>query len=581
MRIDIRTIILIIGVAHLMQVLVFTHQYKANKNIKGPGWWLLWSAFETFAFMLILLREIPAMLWLIIIFQDGIVLAGTIFLYIGVVRFFDKKINWKFIIPFFASFMLVHLFFFFIKDDIQMRSLFFDIYLSIVGFLTAICLFKNKFPSIALTANFNAAIFIVHGCIFVYRSIMIMMGTSVTDIFSPTLFNFIQYFDALVVGLLWTFGLIIMLNQRLNFEISEAKIHFEQIFTTSPDAVVITRLSDGLFIDCNDNYTRISGFTKEDIKGKSSIGINIYKNNSDREKIVNILKKKSFFENHELLLKRKNGEIFPGLMSAKMIMLNTVPHIISVTRDISNLKEAENEIRLKNEELHKLNAVKDKLFSIIGHDLRSPFTTIMGFTDLLENNLRKYPLEEIEEMIGIIQNSARHTYKLLENLLNWAKTQTGQMHIYLEKISLNFIIQDVVYLSKAQAFKKNISINYLQKNELIVTTDENLLNTVLRNLVNNAIKFTNQNGIINISAIMKNDVVEISVSDNGIGLEDELKKNLFVDIIRQSQRGTNQEKGTGLGLTICKEFIEKLGGKIWVESEVGKGSTFYFTVPYN
>jgi len=579
MGIDIRTIILIIGISHLMQVFVFFQQCTANKNINGPGWWLLWSAFESLAFLLMLFRNLPGMLSFVIIFQDGIILAGTLFVYIGVLRFFNKKINWNFIVPFFILFMVLHLYFFIVDDNIQLRSFVFDLFVAVVAFLTAIGIYRNKFKAIAQTANFNVVIFTVHGSVFVYRSIMIMMGTSVTEFFAPTFFNFIQYFDALFVALLWTFGFIIMLNQKLNYETSVAKMHFEQIFNTSPDAVVITRLKDGLFVDCNENFTKITGYSKLDIDNRSTLEINIWKNPNERYQMVAAIENNGFYENAEISIQRKNGTIFTGLLSAKKIMLNETPHIITVTRDISNLKQAEAEIKIKNEELQKINAVKDKLFSIIAHDLRSPFTTILGYIDMLQRDLHKYPIKEIEEMLGAIQSSAQNSYKLLENLLNWAKTQTGQLNPSLQNVYLNRVVENVILFVQAQANKKNIGVNYHQMGNPVIFTDENVVNTVLRNLVSNAIKFTNHDGIINITALEKEGFTEISVSDNGIGISDNIKNNLFVDVVHQSQRGTDFEKGTGIGLTICKEFIENLGGKIWVESELGKGTTFYFTIP--
>ena len=149
MQIDIRTLIFIIGISHLLQVLVLFSQYKANKNINGPGWWLLWSTAEVLGFGLILLRNIPALLGVMIVFQDIIILSGTILIYIGMIRFFNKEVNRTFIISFFASFVVLHLFFFFIKDDITIRALLLDVYLSVIAFLTAISIYKNKTVSIA------------------------------------------------------------------------------------------------------------------------------------------------------------------------------------------------------------------------------------------------------------------------------------------------------------------------------------------------------------------------------------------------------------------------------------------------
>jgi diguanylate cyclase (GGDEF)-like protein/PAS domain S-box-containing protein len=341
MIIDIKTLVLITGVCHLMQFLVFLNQYKTNREVNGIGWWLLWSIAESVGFILILLRSIPYLLSIIIIFQNPIILLGTIFIYIGLMHFFEKKINLKIIVPFFFSFLALHLFFFLGKDDIIIRSIIINAALSIVGFFTAISIHKNKFKAISSTANFNEFIFLVHGFIFAYRTIMMISGTPASDMYAQTFFNFIQYFDALIVGLLWTFGFIMMLNQQLNSEMSEAKIHFEQIFNTSPDAVVITSLSDGLFVDCNEGYEKITGYSKEEILGKSTIETNIWNNIIDRNEVIRLVIEYGYCDNYEATFRKKDGSLITGLMSVKMITLKGVPHFISVTRDITRRKQAE------------------------------------------------------------------------------------------------------------------------------------------------------------------------------------------------------------------------------------------------
>jgi PAS domain S-box-containing protein len=496
MEVDIRTIVLILGISHLMQVLVFLYQYKANKNIPGPGWWLMWSAAEATAFVLILLRNNPAFLPIAIIFQNIILLAGTLFIYIGVLRFFDKKINLKFILPFFTSFIIIHLSLIIFLDDITLRSVNISAFLSVVSYLTAYTIYKNKTSSIILTANFNTVLFVLHGSIFAYRAIMIVMGIQVLDVFSPTFFNFLPYFDALIVSLLWTFGFIMMLNQRLNSEISEAKAHFELIFNTSPDAAVISRLSDGLFVDCNEGFTKITGFSKKDIASNSSLEINLWENPSDRLELVKQIKEKGFIENFESSFQKKDGKVFTGLMSAKTLMINNEAHIISVTRNITDRKLAEEEIRFKNEELKRLNAEKDKFFSIIAHDLRSPFNGFLGLTDILAKQSQDLALSDIQQISTAMRKSALNIYSLLENLLEWSLIEQGLIPFKPAMVQLQMIITESLKISVESARIKEIKISDDIPEALNVFADKNILMTVIRNLISNAVKFTPKGGEI-------------------------------------------------------------------------------------
>ncbi|MHC1736683.1 MAG: PAS domain S-box protein [Ignavibacteriaceae bacterium] len=344
MAIDIRTLVMILGFTHLMQVVVFIHQFRINKTYQGVGWWLLWSAAEVIGFGVIFLRNIPSILPLVIIIQNLMLVGGTVFLYIGVKQFLNKNVNLKLIIPVVSVFFAGILFFLFIDNNIQVRSVLFSALLAIISFFTAYSLFVDKPGRISAAANFTGVVFLIHGGIFVYRTIMISAGTSVEDFFTPTIFNLLPYFDALIVSLLWTFGLIIMLNQRLNIEMMEAKEELQLIFNTSPDAAMITRLTDGLIMDVNEGYTIISGYTREEMIGKSTAEVNIWKHIEDRDKVVSILKKQGYCENFEADFVIKSGIEITGLMSAKVINIHGVPNIISITRNITDRKQIEAEV---------------------------------------------------------------------------------------------------------------------------------------------------------------------------------------------------------------------------------------------
>jgi len=250
-----------------------------------------------------------------------------------------------------------------------------------------------------------------------------------------------------------------------------------------------------------------------------------------------------------------------------------------VIHDITERKKSEVSLKESEQQLKELNTTKDKLFSIIAHDLRTPFTNIIGLTGLLIDN--SIDFEESEKYIKILNSSAKNTLILLDNLLNWAKSQTGQLIFKPEKIIISNVIQEIIALNKLHADTKSISVSYTSSNDLEVFADVNMLRTVLRNLISNAIKFTNTGGHVNIKSILKNNHVEISISDNGIGMNEEKHKFLFEIISNTTTLGTANENGSGLGLVLCKEFVNKNGGTIWAESEEGKGSCFKFTLPLN
>lgn len=580
MEIDIKTLILTIGVFRLIQVFVFLYQFKTSKYTFGPGWWLLWSIAETFGSIVILLRGIPSLLPLAIIFQNAIIVSGSIFIYVGVIRFFEKKVNLKFIIIYFVSYFVLHLFFLFIINISDIRTLLLYTYLSGTALLTVWCLFKNKTQSIALTANANMIILFVHASILIYRVIRISSGTPSPTMFSRDFINYLMYFDSLVVGLLLSFGFIIMVNQRLNSDITEVKTRFEKIFNTSPDAVAITSLDDSIIIDCNVSFTRISGYSKEEISGKSFGSILFWKNQDDWFSISDMIKSRGWLDNYEITFRRKDGVICTGLLSAGLISLKGIQHIISVTRDISSRKEAEVQITLMNEKLKKVNAEKDKFFSIIAHDLINPFNIFLGMTELMEEELPNMPLPDIRKNISMLRSSASNLFKLLKNLLEWSRMERGLIPFNPVSTDLLSIVNEsLVTVSEASRLKEIEIVNDIPK-EIRIITDGYVFQTVFRNLVSNAVKFTHRGGQIFLSANETDGTnVEISIRDTGIGMSQTMVDNLFSLYGEVKRKGTEGEPSIGLGLMICKEFIEKHGGKIHVKSEVGKGSEFRFTIP--
>lgn len=233
----------------------------------------------------------------------------------------------------------------------------------------------------------------------------------------------------------------------------------------------------------------------------------------------------------------------------------------------------------REKELKGLNKTKDKLFSIIAHDLRSPFSTILGFADILNTEPDSINSAKKEEIIQHIYYQTKETLSQLDNLLCWAKTQLEQIKFSPEELNLSLIITSIIESLKLTAQNKNITINYLQPSLIIAYADKNMLTSILRNLLTNSIKFTNYGGQVNVETKLFNNRIEVSISDNGVGMDANVIENLFSLDINNNSKGTANEKGSGLGLILCKEFVEKHNGKIWVDSTLGKGSKFSFTIP--
>ncbi|MCK9220637.1 MAG: PAS domain S-box protein [Bacteroidales bacterium] len=250
-----------------------------------------------------------------------------------------------------------------------------------------------------------------------------------------------------------------------------------------------------------------------------------------------------------------------------------------IASDITERKLAEAEIKIKNEQLQKLNAEKDKLFSIIAHDLRSPFSPLLGLTEIMVNGINQLGKDELLNLAVNIKKSAETVYRLLENLLDWSRIQRNLVGCDLQSFLLAPMIDQNLQLFMESATKKGILIKPVISENLMVCADQKMLGSIIRNLVSNAIKFTCKGGQVTVSAKQTDDhFTLISVSDTGIGMEKNMVEKIFLFSENTSRRGTDGESSTGLGLIICKDFIEKMGGKIWVESNVGEGSTFYFTV---
>ncbi len=266
--------------------------------------------------------------------------------------------------------------------------------------------------------------------------------------------------------------------------------------------------------------------------------------------------------------------------------LNSYIEELTINKDLleekaHELVEITTQLELSEEKLKNAVAEKDKFFSIIAHDLKSPFTALLGFSEILVEEADELSKEEVKEFSTHLRNAIVGLYKLLENLLTWSRLQRGKISKELADLDLKDLINEIFSVFQENARQKKIELETNLESPLIIQADKMMIETIIRNLVANALKFTPEGGKISVIVEEDADFVKISVKDTGVGMPESIKNKLFKIDEHVTTRGTNDEKGTGLGLILSKEFVEKHGGKIWVESEEGKGSTFIFTIAKN
>ena len=368
-------------------------------------------------------------------------------------------------------------------------------------------------------------------------------------------------------------------EKSLNTLAKASEDSFKNMFERHNAIMLLIEPKTGLIINANNSAIKFYGYEK----------IKLCSMNIDE--INTLSQEQVLIERTKAIIEKRNYFIFPHRLAngkIRIVEAHSSPIeckekrvLFSIIHDITSRKETEQALYKSEVQLRELNAAKDKFFSIIAHDLRSPFNSLLGFSELLTKNVQKYDVEEIEKYSNIINSTTQNTLVLLDNLLNWAKSQTGQLNFKPEKVVFSAIFQDIFELSNASAKNKNIILSYNQSEEIEVLADINMIKTVLRNLISNAIKYTGSKGQVNVYAERYDNCLEITVSDNGVGMNQDTQNKLFSLEINQTALGTANEKGSGLGLLLCKEFVEKHAGTIWVESELGKGSSFKFTLPLN
>lgn len=355
---------------------------------------------------------------------------------------------------------------------------------------------------------------------------------------------------------------------------------FTQLIKNSFDMIVLLD-SNGIQRYVSESCEKILGYKPEELINIPVIEAMLHPDDlgKARKGLKDIVDKKTNGGIQYRHRHKNGGWVYLEAFGTNQIDNPAIQSIVLNVRDITDRKLAEEALRESEARLIALNATKDRFFSIIGHDIKNPLGNILGFSNILLDQIHNQNFEGLEEYANIIQKASVRVMDLVTNLLEWSRTQTGQIKFIPEYFELEEAIDDATELLNDWAKQKSIHLHKELPQHLSLFADRAMINTILRNLISNGIKFTEKGGKIIISAENRDHQIIVSVRDNGIGIRKEDIEKLFRIEATYSIKGTQEETGTGLGLLICKEFIDLHGGKIRVESTVGKGSTFSFMLP--
>lgn len=354
----------------------------------------------------------------------------------------------------------------------------------------------------------------------------------------------------------------------------ESEVRYRLLSDLTMEGIIIHKR--GIAVDLNASLARLLGYEQQEIVGRNAIELLVH---DDDKEIVRNNVVKEWAQPYVARLVKRNGEVIYVELEARNFEINGEIMRVASVRDISERKKSEDERRRINEELRNAIAEKDKFFSIIAHDLKSPISGFLSLTRLLVEHFEEMTMKEVNSSLHALHKSSLRVYALLENLLEWAKFQQGLLTCSPRPVPLKEIIRSSFDFSHSLAEQKEIVLHDETPQDLVVNIDSPMIGTVVRNLLSNALKFSKRGGRVLITAHQDGDMATVAVRDEGVGMNREIQSMLFSLENKITRPGTEGEASTGLGLILCKEFVEKHGGRIWAESSPEQGSVFYFTLP--
>jgi PAS domain S-box-containing protein len=556
MQIDIRTLTLLLGLTLALQFVALGIQYVLNRSRPGLGWWLWGTACGALGFAVNILRDHPVLGPFCMLAGNMLFIGGYCCVLLGTRRFFGRPAGPGPMLAFWAFLILVAAYFILIDDCLTCRWVNASLGVALLSLAVARDFLRFRTEEHRVAATFLATIFALGAAFFAARGLQPLFGPAIGDFFTPTRMQVATYLVTLVSSTLWTFGFIILVNQRLLAENREAVRNMQLIFNTSPDAVAITRLRDSVFVRVNDGFTAMIGTRRENVLGRSTLELGVYDNPSDRDRIITALRATGHCENEEMIFMRPDGSRIMGMVSAKVIDLDGEPHVLSVVRDITERKRAEE--------------LREEIERIMHHDLRSPAAAAVSLARLFADNPDMSPPDR--ELARHLELSGQHILDTLNLNLILYRIETGQYQCTPVELDATEVLRDMVdrLLLLPEHVGRGIDILVDGRPDRSLACaclgDETLLRLALQNILLNALEASPSGGRV-VATVEREEGCRITIRNQG-AVPAAIRDRFFDKYVTMGKA-----KGTGIGTHAAQTMIEAQGGSIVMRASDDEDAT--------